>query len=81
MSNQELVKFYEHKNLGLCDLETFFKKLYLTWGSFFWNTLYKTSFLLILLIISTKCVLYLQKDHNNAKQNFMSVLRKELEKF
>ena len=57
------------------------QKIIFNVGQLFWNTLYKSSFLLILLIISTKCVLYLQKDHNNAKQNFMSVLRKELEKF
>ena len=35
LSNQQLVKFYENNNLGLCGLQTLFKKLYLTWGGFF----------------------------------------------
>ena len=35
LSNQQLVKFYKNNNLGLCGPQKFFKKLDLTWGSFF----------------------------------------------
>ena len=39
LSNQQLVNFYENNNLRLCGLQKFFKKLDLTWGGFFLNTL------------------------------------------
>ena len=38
LSTPQLVKFYENNNLGLCSLQTFSKKLYLTRDSFFFVT-------------------------------------------
>ena len=40
LSNQQIVKFYENNNLGLCGLQKVSKKLHFMWGGFFWNTLY-----------------------------------------